>query len=184
LRPAICEESGELPIDCYVDADFAGLWGYEDRNDASCVKSRTGYVINIANCPVIWKSKLHSCIASSTMEAEYNALSMAMRDVLPLRNLAIEISKGVGMSGNAPTTFKTTVWEDNNGALKLATMQPGRTTPRSKAFGVRYHWFRSKLKPNEIEVKKIAGVDQRADFLTKALRPEAFIENRKVTCGW
>jgi hypothetical protein len=139
LRPAICEESGELPIDCYVDVDFAGLWGYEDRNDASCVKSRAGYVINIANCPVIWKSKLQSCIASSTMEAEYNALSMAMamRDVLPLRNLTIEISKGVGMSGNAPTTFKTTVWEDNNGALKLGTMEPVRTTPRSKAFGVR-----------------------------------------------
>jgi hypothetical protein len=85
LRPIICEKIGELPIDCYVDADFAGLWGYEDRNDLSCVKSCTGYVINIANCPVIWKSKLQSCIASSTMEAEYNALSMAMRDVLPLR---------------------------------------------------------------------------------------------------
>jgi hypothetical protein len=111
LRPTICEEIGELPIDCYVDGDSAGLWGYEDRNDASCVKSRTGYVINITNCPVIWKSKLQSCIASSTMEAEYNALSMAMRDVFPLRNLAIKISKGVGMSGNAPTTFKTTVWE-------------------------------------------------------------------------
>jgi hypothetical protein len=68
LRPAICEEIGELPIDCYFDADFAGLvWGYEDRNDASCVKSRTGYVINIENCPVILKSKLQSCIASSTM---------------------------------------------------------------------------------------------------------------------
>jgi hypothetical protein len=53
LRPAICEEIGELPIDCHVDADLAGLWWYEDRNDASCVKSRTGYVINIASCPVI-----------------------------------------------------------------------------------------------------------------------------------
>jgi hypothetical protein len=134
LRPAICEESGELLIDCYVDADFTGLWGYEDRNDASCVTIHTGYVINIANCPVIWKSKLKSCIASSTMEAEYIAPSMTMCGVLPLRNLAIEISKGVGMSGNAPTTFKTTVWEDNNGALKVATMEPGRTTPRSKAF--------------------------------------------------
>jgi hypothetical protein len=88
------------------------------------------------------------------------------------------------MSGNAPTTFKTTVWEDNNGALKLATMEPGRTTTGSKAFGVRYHWLRSKLKPNEIEVKNISGIDQRADFLTKDLRTEAFIANRKLTCGW
>jgi hypothetical protein len=109
---------------------------------------------------------------------------MAMRDVLPLGNLAIEISKGVGMSGNTPTTLKTTVWEDGNEALKLATMEPGRTTPRSKACGVRYHWFRIKLKPNEIEVKKISGIDQRAYFLTKALRIEAFIANRKLTCGW
>jgi hypothetical protein len=118
------------------------------------------------------------------MEAEYNALSMAMRDVLLLRNLTIEINKGVGMSGNAPTTFKTTFWEDNNGALKLSTMEPGQTTLRSKAFRVRYHWFRSKLKPNEIEVKKIAGIDQRADFLTKALRTESFIADSKLTCGW
>jgi hypothetical protein len=78
------------------------------------------------------------------MEAEHNALSMEMHDVLPLRNLSIEISKGVGMAGKTPTTFKTTVWEDNNGALKLATMEPGQTTPRSKSYGVRYHWFRSK----------------------------------------
>jgi hypothetical protein len=101
LRPSMCEESSELLIDCYVDADFAGLLGYTDRNEPSCVKSRTGYVINIKNCPVIWKSKLQSCIASSTMEVEYNALSMAMRDVSPLHNLAIEIRKGVGMSGKS-----------------------------------------------------------------------------------
>jgi hypothetical protein len=118
------------------------------------------------------------------LEAEYNALSMVIRDELPLHNLAIEIRKGVGMSGKMPTKFKTTVGEDTNGALKLATMEPGRTTPRSKAFGVRYHWFRSKLKPNDIEVNNIAGIDQRADFLTKALRTEAFIANRKLTCGW
>jgi hypothetical protein len=81
LRPTICEEISELPINCYVDADFAGLWGYEYCNDPSRVKSRTGYVINIPNCPVIWKSKLQSCIASCTMDAEYNALSMAICDV-------------------------------------------------------------------------------------------------------
>jgi hypothetical protein len=28
LRHTICEESGDLPIDCYVNADFAGPWGY------------------------------------------------------------------------------------------------------------------------------------------------------------
>jgi hypothetical protein len=57
LPPAIREESGELPIDCYVDANFAGLWGYEDRNDASCVKSHTGYVINLP----LWRQNTMHC---------------------------------------------------------------------------------------------------------------------------
>jgi hypothetical protein len=30
---------GWLDIDCYVNADFAGLLGYEDKQDPSCVKS-------------------------------------------------------------------------------------------------------------------------------------------------
>ncbi|KAG7373658.1 reverse transcriptase RNA-dependent DNA polymerase [Nitzschia inconspicua] len=64
LRP-----SDTLDIDCYVDADFAGLWPHEDKSDPSCVKSRTGFSICVANCPVIWSSKLQGDIATSTMEA-------------------------------------------------------------------------------------------------------------------
>jgi hypothetical protein len=75
---------GWLDINCYVDADFAGLWGYEDKQDPSCVKSRTGYVIFIADCPILWARRLQTDIATSTMEAEYSALSTAMRDVLPI----------------------------------------------------------------------------------------------------
>jgi hypothetical protein len=66
LRP-----TDEMGIDCYVDADFAGLWNVEDPQDPTSAKSRTGYVLCIAGCPVIWASKLQSDIALSTMEAEY-----------------------------------------------------------------------------------------------------------------
>jgi hypothetical protein len=69
------DKSKEVNIDCYVDADFAGMWGYEDEQDPSCVKSRTGFVIFIQGCPVVWKSKLQTDVATSTMESEYNALS-------------------------------------------------------------------------------------------------------------
>jgi hypothetical protein len=173
-----------LDIDCYVDADLAGLWGYEDKQDPSCVKSRTGYVISIAYCPVLWVSRLQTDIATSTMEAEYSALSTAMRDVLPIKMLATEISENVGLAQEPITHFRTTVWEDNAGALKLATLEPGRMTPMSKWYGIKYHWFRSKLKPNSIDIIKIASVDQRADFLTKSLRREKFEANRKLTLGW
>jgi hypothetical protein len=29
-------------VDCYPDADFAGLWGHEDPHDPHCARSRTG----------------------------------------------------------------------------------------------------------------------------------------------
>ncbi len=173
-----------LNIDCYVDADFAGLWPYEDRQDPSCVKSRTGFVICLADCPVIWSSKLQGEIATSTMEAEYSALSSSMRSLLPFKHLVETVVKSMDFGAVDSTTFKTTVWEDNAGALALANLEPGRMTPRSKHYAIKYHWFRSKLKPNGIQVEKIDTNLQKADILTKALRTIKFAEIRKLLCGW
>ena len=45
----ILNPSGDvLKIDNYPDADFAGMYGYEENDDPTCVKSRTGYVITVA----------------------------------------------------------------------------------------------------------------------------------------
>jgi hypothetical protein len=46
--------SEKLKVDCYVDADFGGLFGFEDPMDPVCAKSRTGFVIMLAKCPLIW----------------------------------------------------------------------------------------------------------------------------------
>jgi hypothetical protein len=180
----ILHPTGVLDIDVYCDADFAGLWSYEDKMDPSCVKSRTGFVICLSNCPVVWISKLQREIALSTMEAEYNALSIAMRSVLPFQSLVNSVTKGIGMTNDLLTSFKTTVWEDNAGALQLATLEPGRITPRSKHYAIKYHWFRSHLKPNKVEIHKIASSNQKADILTKGLTKEKFESIRKLLCGW
>jgi hypothetical protein len=205
LQPA---DAKEIKIDCYVDADFAGLWGYEHEQDPTSAKSRTGYVIFIQGCPIVWKSKIQGDVATSTMESEYNALSMSMRDVLPLLLLTKIIANALGVTKIAvaefqatkhkpeksvqfeidiqfeTATFKTTLHEDNTGAMILAKMEPGRMTPRSKHYGVKHHWFRTKLKPNEIEIDRIDTKLQRADFLTKSLRTKTFEANRKLTMGW
>ena len=179
LRP-----TSEMGIDCYVDADFAGLWNVEDPQDPTSVKSRTGYVLCIAGCPVIWASKLQSDIALSTMEAEYNALSTALKDLLPLKRLVQTVAKAVEIPLDPKILMRVTVWEDNTGALTLANLEPGRMTPRSKHYGVKYHWFREHLKPNNIQVLKIDTKDQQADMLTKALRTDKFELNRKQLMGW
>jgi hypothetical protein len=71
-------------LEVYADADFAGGWSGADSENADNVLSRTGFVICYANCPIIWCSKLHTEIALSTAEAEYIAMSHALRETIPI----------------------------------------------------------------------------------------------------
>jgi hypothetical protein len=80
----ILTPSCSLKIDCYPDADFAGLWMRDDKQDPHCVWSCTDCIICLANCPALWKRKLQTEIALSIMEAEYVALCMSCRDLFPI----------------------------------------------------------------------------------------------------
>jgi hypothetical protein len=135
-------------------------------------------------CPVSWKSKLQTDIATSTMEAEYSALSMALRAAIPLLDVVRYVVSSFAATREVLTTFKTTVHEDNQGALRLARMEPGRNTPRSKFYAIKHHWFRSWLKPKEIELEYIESKKQKADILTKSLGFIDFEANRMLSCGW
>ena len=75
------------------------------------------------------------------MEAEYNALSMAMQGLLPLQNIFQRVAFGIRLSEDVTTMFQITVYEDNMGCLKLAHLKPGQYVPRSKHYAVKYHWF-------------------------------------------
>ena len=122
-------------------------------------------------------------ICLSTMMAEYYALSSAMRDVLPLRNLTQTVAKAVGIPEEHLSTFKVTCWEDNQACESLANMAPDRTTPRSKFYDVKVHWFRSHLS-DSVTVKRVDTKDQLADLFTKPLPVEPFRHLRKKILGW
>ena len=180
LRPTALDQ---LYMDCHVDSDFMGLHGKEPRDDPVSVKSRAGFIISLNNCPLVWSSKLQDSIALSTMMAEYYALSTAMRDVLPLRNLTKTVAKAVGIPEEHVSTFKVTCHEDNDAARTLANLEPGRTTPRSKFYDVKVHWFRSHLNEH-LTVQRIDTKDQWADIFTKPLPTETFEFLRKKILGW
>ena len=93
LRGLQFNPTQELQLDCYVDADFAGLWKYEDDQDPACVKSRTGYILNLGGCHLICIRKLQQGIHLSATDAEYIALSQAMTDVIPLCALLLEVQE-------------------------------------------------------------------------------------------
>ena len=72
------------------------------------------------------------------MEAEYNALSLCMKTVLPFHRTLKKVIKLLKQSNNEPEiSFKVSIWEDNIGALTLANLEPGRHTPRSKHYGIK-----------------------------------------------
>eukprot|EP00956_Cyclotella_meneghiniana_P031963 scaffold85834_cov44-Cyclotella_meneghiniana.AAC.4 len=129
-----------------MERDFAGLmYGHEDVQDPHCASSRTGYVILAFGCPVLWKSKLQTEIALSTMEAEYVAMSQACKDLFPVVNLIRDLSKTVGLPSDFKAKLHIKIHEDNVGALTLGKLEPQRMTPRSKHYAIKYHWFREKV---------------------------------------
>ena len=184
--------SSSFKMDAYVDSDFMGLYGKEKRTDPANVKSRIGYVLCINECPIVWSSRLNDAIALSTMMAEYYALSHCMREVLPLRELTKGVARGLGIVDDIVTDFKTTVWEDNNGALSLANLEPGQHTPRSKFYDCKVHWFRSHItregspviSKDGMFVRKIDTKAQIADLFTKPLPKDVFERLRKLMMGW
>jgi hypothetical protein len=123
-----------IGIDAYPDADFAGLYGYEDNNDPVCVRSCTGYVITVAGCPIYWSSKLQTKTTTSTMEAEVIALGSCCPEFLPIIGLVNKIGVAIGIKKpdddeSSSSTMHVTIHEDNSGALFLATTLPPQFTP-------------------------------------------------------
>ena len=79
-------------IEVFEDADFAGGWDPDDTLNADNVYSCTGYVICYTGCPFFWQNKLQTEIALFTTEAEYIALSQALRETIPTTNLMEEMN--------------------------------------------------------------------------------------------
>ena len=176
-----------LAIDCHVDADLAGGWNLKDPEDPNGVKSRTGFLLTFAGVPLLWKSKLQDCIALSTMESEYIALSTAMRSLVHVRALMGEICANFNMAYGDRVSTLSTVFEDNRACKILAETDPPRLTPRSKSLAIKYHWFRSHLGRKNgkgIVIDDVASALNKADFLTKSLTPEPFVKNRLMVQGW
>jgi Reverse transcriptase (RNA-dependent DNA polymerase) len=183
-KGTIVRPTDELTLDCYADADFAGLFASSDPEDPKSVRSRTGFVILLGTTPIAWVSKLQSETALSTMESEYIALSQSLRVLLPLRQLLQEVSHTLGLSIHSNSLIQSTIFEDNQACYQLATSDPPRMTPRSKSIAIKYHWFREHLRPGEVEIKPIPSQQQLADIFTKPLSPVNFERLRNQLLGW
>ncbi|CAB1102456.1 unnamed protein product [Ectocarpus sp. CCAP 1310/34] len=94
-------EDGNV-ITAFVDSDFAG--------DLDKGYSTTEVVLYFANGPVEWTSCKQTVVATSSVKAEFVALSKGCNIIKYFRHLLDTI--------NQTQEEATVVWEDHSGALK------------------------------------------------------------------
>jgi len=129
----------------YADADYAG-----DRSDS-------GYIFQFAANTICWRAVKQRCTATSTVEAEYIALSTAAKHYMWLQHALGELRVRV------PTALST----DNGGSIDLTTNP--RISGRSKHIDVAYHHVRDLAESGKLTVLYIPSHDNLADLCTKPL---------------
>jgi hypothetical protein len=118
-------------LDCYVDADLAGLWGHEDNQDPVSVHSRTRFTLTLLGCPILWSSKLQTDQTLSSTAAEYVVFNMTMREVLPIHALLQEIRSKMKWKCLPTALVHSRVFENNQGCPSLVNVPncpPGTST--------------------------------------------------------
>ncbi|KAK2066315.1 hypothetical protein P8C59_000144 [Phyllachora maydis] len=95
--------SSLVPIG-FSDSDFAG--------DKATSKSTYGYLYKLAGRPISWKTKRATTIALSTLEAETDGLTKAIREVQWIIGLFSELHR--------PIDYPITLYGDNQGSITVA----------------------------------------------------------------
>ncbi len=143
-------------------------------DNPTCVKSRTGFTITVADCPVMWMSKLQTETACLTMEAKIVALAHSCKELFPIMDAVKEMGPAVGLPVGE-TTIKVSI---------LAQTLPPQFTPRSKHYHTKTIWFREEIVQRGIKLLKIVTVEQLGDIFTKGLARPVFEYLRKRLMGW
>jgi len=135
---------------------------------------------------MFWQNKLQTEIALSTAEAEYIALSQALRETLPVSNLMHEMDVIFPFYLPKPK-FVLKVHEDNQSCIAL-TNNP-KFTPRTKHIAIKYHQFRKHLKSQSnqdglIEIEYCSADEKLADIFTKPVRYDILFKLRKSLLNW
>ena len=126
-------------------------------------------------------------VALSTTEAEYIALAQSFREFIPMRRAFEDMIKAFNLTTEFPITVKSTIFEDNNGAISTETSP--KMTPRTKHIAVKYHFVKQyfgvkKTDEHPFELKKIESENQKADIFTKGLNADTFLRIRKLLCNF
>ncbi|KAL5815116.1 hypothetical protein ACOSQ3_023574 [Xanthoceras sorbifolium] len=137
--------------------------------DMDTRKSISGYLITFAGGAVSWQSRLQKCIALSTTEAEYIAITEGCKEMLWMEKFLQELDQ---------KQESYVLYCDSQSAIHLSKNQTFHS--RSKHIDVRYHWIRDVLENKLLQVEKIHTNDNGADMMTKNLPREKLAICREI----
>ena len=118
----------------------------------------SGYVFTFGENTISWKSSLQHVVALSSTEAEYAALTEAIKEGLWLRGFVSEL-------GFEPKTVEINC--DSQSAIHLSKNSVFHE--RTKHIDVKLHFVRDVIFDNLVEVRKILTNLNPADMLTKVI---------------
>jgi hypothetical protein len=126
-----------------------------------------GYIVQLENSTVHWKSKRAHRVMTSTTEAEYHGLMKAVQKGLFYRSLFTELR----------IPLKVTIKGDNQSSIKL-TKNP-EFHDRTAHIPLEEHFVRDEVERETVKIDWVSTDQQLADGLTKPLtrdKHEEFIQ--------
>ena len=133
-------------------------------------------------CLVAHKSQMQTDIALSTTEAEFTGLSSSLRETIPIIRLLKEMREKKFPIISTTADIKCKVFEDNSGAIELATVF--KTRPRTKHINTRMWHFMSYVENGDVKIHACKSEDMPADILTKPTNQTILEKHRKTIQGW
>jgi hypothetical protein len=119
----------------------------------------TGFVVYLLDVAVCWRSKSQKGVDLPSTEAEYVAISEAVKEVKFIYYLLCDFHIKV----NLPLIIKT----DNIGAIFMA--ENSSTGVRTRHVDTRYHFIREFIEDVFIKVEFVRSVENDADIFIKML---------------
>lgn len=148
--------------------------GFSDSDWASDIDTRrsvAGFCFFFLGCCISWSAVKQKSVALSSAEAEYYALTHAVKEALWLRMLLLLLHIHI------PDTYP--ILSDNSAAITIANKEV--ISSRTKHIDVRHHFLRQYM-GKELSTSWISTEDMPADIFTKPL-PQPIFEKHRNTLG-
>jgi hypothetical protein len=152
-------------VEGWSDSDHAG--------DIDNRKSQTGWIFKLYGGAISWRSYQQSCVALSSPEAEYMALSDAGKEARSLLKMAREL---------LDKSTKTIIINEDNRAAALWTRQNSHQS-KTKQIEISFHHIRDEVAKNRIKIEPVCSTKNLADALTKPLPRPAFVKLNSAIFG-